>query len=66
MKKIAGLLLLIIWLGMFLLMAAEPTMNDSINESVVESPKWIGWAFIALILGIPFAAIKLMEDTKTK
>jgi len=65
MKKIAGLLLLIIWMGMFLLMAAEPNMHDSMNESVVEAPKWIGWAFIALIFGIPFAAIKLME-TKTK
>ena len=62
MKQTIGFLLMLVWMALFILGAAEPT-----GEYQVDTPKWVGWAYIIVLLGAPFIAINLLaSDTDKK
>jgi len=61
MKQIIGLVLLIIWFILLIIGLAEP-----VREYEVSTPKWVGWVYVILFLGLPFISKSLMMNNKPK
>ena len=59
MKSIIGLVLMLVWMALFILGAAEPT-----GEYEVSTPTWIGWAYVIALVLIPFISINLLANDK--
>jgi amino acid permease len=59
MKQIIGLVLFIVWGLSIILLFGEPT-----SSNVPDNPEWVGWAYIILVLGTPFAVVNLMGSKK--
>jgi len=55
MKQIIGLVLLVIWFILLIIGLAEP-----VREYEVSTPKWVGWVYVILFLGLPFISFNLI------
>ena len=56
MRSIIGLVLFIIWGALLVLGLAESTTETPNN------PKWIGWVYVILLLGLPFVALNIIHS----
>lgn len=55
MKQIIGFALLFIWMSLFILVSGEP-----MGEYETNTPTWVGWVVIIVLLGLPFIALNLI------
>lgn len=57
-KKITTIIMSIVWMGLFILLIAEPTNTSQYNDV----PSWFGWVYILLLFGIPVALLGMTKN----